>query len=724
LLALAGCLVFPLHSMDLAYLEGVGIPLPSGGVGIKDPADDPTGASAAKGSSGASPSDPEFPETGLYPGVKPTSSKKFGFLQEWVDHDLSEGQRCAGRKNRKGDIIRTRFPPEPNGYLHIGHAKSITINFGLAEAFGGRCHLRFDDTNPSTEETEFVESIKEDVRWLGHDPGQHVYFASEYFDQLYEWAELLIQKGMAFVDSESQKEMQEKRPEGIESKFRNRSPDENMKLVREMRAGKYKEGEHVLRMKGNMKNPNMSMRDMPLYRIMHKKHHRTGDKWCIYPLYDFAHGQEDAIEGITHSICTLEFECHRELYNWFTANLPIKERPKQIEMSRLNVTSFLTSKRKLKKLVDAKVVDGWDDPRMSTLCGLRRRGVVPEALKDFIFKCGVSRALNTIDVALLEDCIRDHLDPVVHRRMVVLNPLKVVIEDYPKGKEEKVEAANHPGNSELGNRQVVFSREVWIEQEDFREEASEDFFRLVPGGEVKLRYGYVIKVKEVVKNKAGEVVELKCTHDPASRDTMPADRKVKGVIHWVSASNAENHSVRLYNYLIHEDNAAAAEEEAKPEESLGEAAVGEDEAKMATFLKQVNPNSLVELQNAKFEAGIGAASPMDRFQFERNGFFIVDKYSKKGGPLIFNRTIGLKETAKGDNQRSRKDEQDKQKVEKDAKKKVDPRHMFKSETDQYSKFDDDGVPTHDRAGEALSKAKFKKLKAEWEKQKKVFEANK
>eukprot|EP00931_Biecheleriopsis_adriatica_P088743 TRINITY_DN62993_c0_g1_i1.p1 TRINITY_DN62993_c0_g1~~TRINITY_DN62993_c0_g1_i1.p1 ORF type:complete len:706 (+),score=171.12 TRINITY_DN62993_c0_g1_i1:71-2188(+) len=705
--------------MVRSYPDCDGIPLPTGAASIKDPANDPTGTFAGRVSStSASISDPEFPDSGLYPGIKSTSSKKFGFLQEWIIHDLSEGQRCAGRNNLKGDVIRTRFPPEPNGCLHIGHTKSILINFGLAEEFGGRCHLRFDDTNPSTEETSFVDSIKEDVRWLGLDPGEHVYYASDYFDQLYEWAELLIHEGRAFVDSETQEEMRVKRPEGIESKFRNRSPAENLKLFRDMRDGKYKEGEHVLRMKGDMQSPNMYMRDMPLYRIMHKSHHRTGNKWCIYPLYDFAHGQEDAIEEITHSICTLEFESHRELYNWFTANLPIKERPKQLEMSRLNVTTFLTSKRKLRELVKAKVVDGWDDPRMSTLCGLRRRGVVPEALKAFILKCGVTRAPNTIDVALLEDCIRDHLDPVVPRRMVVLRPLKVVIEDYPEGKEEKVEAENLPGNTKLGSRPMVFSREVWIEQEDFREQASEDFFRLVPGGEVKLKYSYVIKVKEVIKNEVGEVVELRCTHDPMSRDS----RRVKGVIHWVSASNAENHTVRLYNNLLCEDSAVAAEEDAKPE-VLEEAADGEDDLKMAAFLKQVNPNSLIELKDAKFEAGMGTASPMDRFQFERNGFFIVDKYSEKGGPLVFNRTIGLKDTAKGNNNRSRKDEQDKLKAEKEAKKNVDPRQMFKDKTD-YSAFDDDGIPTHDASGEVLSKAKIKKLTAEWKKQKRDFEANK
>jgi len=656
------------------------------------------------------------------------SSKQFGFLQEWITGDLAEGGRCAHRNGKKGDVIRTRFPPEPNGYLHIGHAKAICVNFGLAEEFGGRCHLRFDDTNPSTEETEYVESIIEDVKWLGHDPGEHIYYASSYFDKLYEWACLLIKAGKAFVDSETGAEMKEKRRAGVESKFRNRTPAENLKLFEEMRAGKYKEGEHVLRMKGDMSCPNMNMRDMPIYRIQHKKHHRTGDKWCIYPLYDFAHGEEDSIEGITHSICTLEFEGHRQLYNWFTANLPIDPRPFQLEMSRLNVTTFLTSKRKLLKLVQNKVVDGWDDPRMSTLSGLRRRGVSAEALRSFILKCGVSRANGIIDVALLEDCIRDNLEPIVQRRMVVLNPLKVVIESYPEGKEEKVEAQNHPADPSMGSRPMMFSREVWIEKEDFRENAPESYFRLVPGGEVKLRYSYVIKVKEVIKDKKGEVVELRCTHDPATRDAMPSDRKVKGVIHWVSGKHAVSHKVRLYSYLLNEaavaEQAAAAEANEEDADEEAEEPV-DDDAKMASFLKQVNPDSLVELTDAKFEKALTDVKKGERFQFERNGYFILDKYSPEKGTQIFNRILGMKESAakpkeEGAASRSRKDEQDKAKAEKEAKKNLDPRDMFRSQTDLYSKFDDDGVPTHDAAGEPLNKTRCKKLKQEWDKQKKLF----
>jgi len=658
------------------------------------------------------------------------ATRPFGFLQEIIETDLAAGGRCAGRNGRVGDVVRTRFPPEPNGYIHIGHAKSIIINFTLAQLYGGRCHLRFDDTNPAAEETEYVEAIKEDVKWLGFDWGEHLYFASSYFDQLYEWAEHLIKEGKAFVDSETKEEMKAKRSAGTESKFRTRTPDENLKLFREMRDGKYKEGEHVLRMKGDMTSPNMSMRDMPIYRIVHKSHHRTGDKWCIYPLYDFAHGQEDAIEGITHSICTMEFDSHRELYNWFTANLPINEAPLQFEFARLNVTNYLTSKRKLLKLVQAKVVDGWDDPRMSTLCGMRRRGVTSEALKSFVMKVGVTKQVSVTDVALLEDCIRNDLDPKVARRMVVLDPLKVVIEDYPKGKEEEVEAQNHPGVPEMGSRKVRFSGEVWIEREDFREDAPDSYFRLRPGGEVKLRYSYVIKVREVVKDPSGKVVELRCTHDPSTRDTMPTDRKVKGVIHWVSAKHASSHVVRLYDYLLKTDASAPPEEVA--EEAAEEEEDREDEGQADDFFKKINPHSLIEVADAKLEESLSAARPMDRFQFERNGFFIVDKYSPAAGPLIFNRTIGMKENSiKAEESvtavsRSRKEEQAKQAAEKEARRKIDPRQMFRTQVDDqgkplYTKFDDDGIPTHDQNGEALNKTRFKKLKQEWEKQRKVFE---
>jgi len=593
--------------------------------------------------------------------------------------------------------------------------------------YGGRCHLRFDDTNPAAEETEFVESIQEDVKWLGFDWGEHCYFASSYFDQLYEWAEHLIKVGKAYVDSENREEMAAHRGSvttpGTESKFRNRSVKENLDLFREMKAGKYQEGEHVLRMKGDMKSSNMNMRDMPIYRILHKEHHRTGNKWKVYPLYDFAHGQEDAIEGITHSICTLEFELHRELYNWFTANLPIETVPVQHEFARLNVTNFVTSKRKLKKLVDSKVVDGWDDPRMSTISGLRRRGVTPEALKTFILKCGVTKGISVTDVALLEDCIIKDLDAKVERRMVVLDPLKVVIENYPEGQEEAFEAMNHPSNPSMGTRKIMFAREVWIERSDFREEAPDSYFRLKPGGEVKLRYGFVLKFENMIKDATGKVVEVRCSYVPGSREA-----KCKGVIHWVSSKHGSNHKVRLYDYLLKTD------ESAPPEEAEDE---GEEvDSKADDFLKLVNPDSLTELTDAKLEALLSAAKPFDRFQFERNGYFVVDKYSAAGGPLVFNRIIGLKESGFAKEEtvagsataqaRSRKDEQAKQAADKEARKKIDPREMFRVQTTDdgkplYAQFDDDGVPTHDQNGEALNKTRCKKLKQEWEKQKKTFE---
>mmetsp|Transcript_118032 Transcript_118032/g.220563 ORF Transcript_118032/g.220563 Transcript_118032/m.220563 type:complete len:746 (+) Transcript_118032:70-2307(+) len=742
--------------MDLGYLRGLGLspstapislklpeeaasvaaPPAAGKAAAKPAADKKANKKAAGKAAAASPpaAKAEAKSKAAPKGVAkpadaaPKEKKAFGFLQEWIEGDLADGGRCAVRRPMKGDVIRTRFPPEPNGYLHIGHAKSITVNFGLAEMFGGRCHLRFDDTNPAAEETEFVESIKEDVRWLGFDWGEHCYFASNYFDQLYEWAEFLIKEGKAYVDSQTKEDIRKNRGNvttpGTNSPFRERSPDENMKLFREMRDGKYKEGEHVLRMKGDMTSSNMNMRDMPIFRILHKSHHQTGDKWCIYPLYDFAHGQEDAIEGITHSICTLEFEAHRELYDWFTNNLPIEEKPLQWEMGRLNVTTFLTSKRKLKKLVTAKVVDGWDDPRMSTLSGLRRRGVSPEALKTFILKVGVTRQITMSQVSLLEDCILKDLEAKCARRMVVLDPIKVVIEDYPQDKEEEVEAANHPQMAEMGSRKLKFSRELWIERDDFMEDAPESYFRLRPGGEVKLRYSYVIKVKDVVKDAKGIVTELRCTHDPDSRDGMPTDRKVKGVIHWVSAKHSVTHPVRLYDYLIKPqegDDAPPAEEVEEAEEDE-EAAEEDDDKKMREFLAQVNPESLIELKTAKLEAALAETKPFERFQFERNGYFVVDKYSKEGCP-IFNRIVKQKESSSRPDTvktASRKDEQAAAAAAKEAKKNIDPRQMFRAETDKYSQFDEDGVPTHDAEGLALNKTRCKKLKQEWEKQNKLF----
>lgn len=723
--------------MNSAYLSSIGIPFSSPVYNLKCPEDDlkNQGSTAATSSSGKAaavpkekPSPKAAPKAGAAQGkaaaAPPASGEKksFGFLQEQIDTDLAPGGRCADRVGRKGDVIRTRFPPEPNGYLHIGHAKSIFINFSLAEKYDGRCHLRFDDTNPAAEEQEYVDSIKEDVKWLGFDWGDHLYFASDYFDQMWDWAIHLVKTGHAYVDSQSGEEMRKNRGNvttpGTNSKYRDRSVAENMKLFQEMRDGKHKEGTHVLRMKGDMTSSNMNMRDMPIYRILHKHHHNTGNKWCVYPLYDFAHGEEDAIEGITHSICTLEFEAHRELYEWFHAHLPIPNPPKQFEFARLNLTNFVTSKRKLRMLVESGICDGWDDPRMSTLSGLRRRGVTSEAIKAFCGKIGVTKMNSTTDVALLEDCIRDDLDSKVHRKMVVLDPIKVIIEDYPKDKVEEVEALNHPQHPEMGSRKLKFSREVYIERDDFREDAPDSYFRLKPGGEVKLRYSYVIKFKEMKKNKAGEITELVCTHDPATRDELPKDRKVKGVIHWVSVKHAATAKVRLYEYVLKE-GAVPAEEPAEGEEDEE----AESDAKKKAFLKDVNPNSLVEPKEPKLEESLAKAKPMERFQFERNGFFCVDKYSK--GQPIFNRIIGLVESglkkAEGDSaSRSRKEEQAKQAADKEAKSKIDPKEMFKSQTDLYSKFDDDGIPTHDAQGEPIAKSKYKKLKQEWDKQAKLF----
>lgn len=724
---------------DLNYL---GIPMPTQTVELRLPeeADFAVGASSSKAASSKAASAPKekdavkvdkkatsstAPVTEKAPAASTAASKNF--LQEIIEKDLAKGGRCHSRNGKAGDVIRTRFPPEPNGYLHIGHAKSICINFGLAKQYGGRCHLRFDDTNPAAEETEYVESIQEDVKWLGFDWGEHLYFASSYFDQLYEWAEHLIREGKAYVDSQTAEECRKNRGSltvpGTDSPFRNRTADENLKLFREMRDGKYKEGEHLLRAKIDMKHPNMNMRDPPMYRILHKEHHRTGNKWCIYPLYDFAHGQEDAIEGITHSICTLEFEAHRALYDWYCDNLPIKERPLQFEFSRLNVTNTVMSKRKLLRLVKEKVVDGWDDPRMPTICGMRRRGVTPQALRNFVTRIGVTTSYSTVDVGLLEETIREDLEPTCFRRMAVLNPIKVVIEDYPEGKVEEVQAVNHPSRPEAGSRVLKFSREIYIERDDFSEDPPEGYFRLKPGGEVKLRFSYVIKLKEVIKGKNGEIQELRCTHDPATRDSLPTDRKVKGVIQWVSIAHCFKPTVRLYDYLLRTDTNAEV-----PTSPAVEDGDDEEEAKESKedFMKELNPESLIELKDACVEESLKTAQPAERFQFERTAFFVVDKYSKESN-VIFNRIVGLKEsTHKPDKDerseaRSRKDQQAKQAAEKEAKKNLDPKEMFKSQTDQFSTFDEDGVPTHDVAGEPLAKSRIKKLKQDWDKQKKLFE---
>ncbi|HVY61803.1 MAG TPA: glutamine--tRNA ligase/YqeY domain fusion protein, partial [Planctomycetota bacterium] len=527
--------------------------------------------------------------------------------------------------------VVTRFPPEPNGYLHIGHAKSICLNFGLAAKFGGATNLRFDDTNPSTEEVEYVESIMNDVRWLGFDWGSRLYYASDYFEKLYEWAELLIKKGKAYVCDLSVEQISEYRGNffkpGVESPDRGRSVEENLDLFRRMRAGEFADGTKTLRAKIDMQSPNMNLRDPPLYRIKKEHHHRTGDRWCIYPMYDYAHGQCDAIEGVTHSICTLEFENHRPLYDWCLDEIGIQPpRPKQIEFARLNISYTVLSKRKLLQLVGEKHVAGWDDPRMPTLAGLRRRGYTPEAIRAFAARIGVARRDNIVDMGVLELSIREDLEKRAARAMGVLRPLKVVIENYD-GSGESFDAPNHPDDPSMGSRKVPFSKVVWIERDDFREDPPKKFFRLAPGREVRLRYACLITCKEVVKDAKGEVVELRCTWDPASRGgNAPDGRRVKGTIHWVSAEHALDAEVRLYDRLF----SKADPDDVKP---------GED------WKKNLNPRSLEVLRGCKLEPSLAAAKPGDRYQLERMGYFCVDPDSGKDGRgPVFNRTVPLRDS--------------------------------------------------------------------------------
>ena len=480
-------------------------------------------------------------------GAAETREPGQDFIRDIVQADLASG---------KHKTVVTRFPPEPNGYLHIGHAKSICLNFGIAQEFGGRCHLRFDDTNPTKEEQEYIDSIMADVRWLGFDWGEHLYFASDYFETLYGWAEHLIEAGKAYVDDQSQEAMRASRgtltEPGTNSPFRDRSVEENLDLFRRMRAGEFPNGARVLRAKIDMALGNINLRDPVLFRILHAHHPRTGDTWCIYPSYDFAHGQSDAIEHITHSICTLEFEDHRPLYEWFLDNLPVPSRPRQYEFARLNITYTLLSKRVLTQLVAGKHVSGWDDPRMPTIAGLRRRGVPPAAIRDFARRVGVAKANSTVDYGMFEFCVREALNKTAQRRMGVLRPLKVVIENYPEGKVEELDAVNNPEDPEAGTRKIRFSRELWIERDDFMESPPKKFFRLSPGKEVRLRYGYFITCKEVVKDAHGEVVELRCTYDPLTRggNTPPDGRKVQATLHWVSAADAVDAEVRLYDQLF------------------------------------------------------------------------------------------------------------------------------------------------------------------------------
>jgi glutaminyl-tRNA synthetase len=548
------------------------------------------------------------------------------FIQEIINQDFQTG--------KYGNQVHTRFPPEPNGYLHIGHAKSICLNFGIAAKNGGQCNLRFDDTNPSKEDTEYVESIQEDIKWLGFDWEGRLFYASDYYERLYQYAEDLINAGKAFVCDLNPQAMREYRgtltEPGKDSPYRNRSIAENLDFFRRMRAGEFADGAKTLRAKIDMAAPNINLRDPVIYRILRAQHHRTGDKWCIYPMYDYAHPISDALEGITHSLCTLEFEDHRPLYNWVLENLDVPARPRQIEFARLNLTHTVMSKRKLLALVKENVVSGWDDPRMPTICGLRRRGYTPEAVRVFCEKIGVAKSNSTVDVALLEHCIREDLNRKAPRVMAVLHPLKVVIDNYPANQVEELDAEINPENLDLGTRKVPFSQVIYIEQEDFMEVPSKGYFRMTPGKEVRLKHAYYVKCESIVKDEAtGEVVEVHCTYDPASRGGWTNDgRKVKGTLHWVSAAQALDVEIRLFDHLFLTEEAAesSAEEETKN-----------------TGLAEFNPNSLVRLFACKVEPSVAGAQAGDRYQFLRQGYFCVDPDSRPGN-LVFNRTVGLKDS--------------------------------------------------------------------------------
>jgi glutaminyl-tRNA synthetase len=539
------------------------------------------------------------------------------FIRDIVAEDLATKRR---------DGVVTRFPPEPNGYLHIGHAKSICLNFGLAQEFGGRCHLRFDDTNPAKEEQEYIDAIERDVRWLGFDWGQYLFHASDYFEQLYRWAEYLIEQGKAYVDDTPAEQMQAMRgtltEPGQNSPFRERPVAETLDLFRRMRAGEFPNGARVLRAKIDMASGNINLRDPVLYRILHAPHPRTGTAWSIYPTYDFAHGQSDAIEHITHSICTLEFEDHRPLYDWFIENLPVPSRPRQYEFARLNLTYTVLSKRILTRLVQERHVDGWDDPRMPTLAGLRRRGVPPEALREFVKRIGVAKANSTVDVAMLEHAIRDQLNKISPRRMAVLRPLKVVIENYPEGRSEELDAANHPDDPSQGTRRIPFGRELYVERDDFMENPPKKFFRLAPGREVRLRWGYFITCREVVKNAAGEVVELRCTYDPVTRGgNAPDGRKVQATLHWVAARESLPAEIRTLNPLF----------------------LRPDPGANGDVMADLNPQSREIIAEARLEPSLAEAKPEQPVQFERQGYFCRDRDAAPGR-LVFNRTIGLRDS--------------------------------------------------------------------------------
>ena len=539
------------------------------------------------------------------------------FIRNIIASDLKDG---------RVETVVTRFPPEPNGYLHIGHAKSICLNFGVAQEFGGRCHLRLDDTNPTKEEQEYIESIKEDVRWLGFDWGEHLYFASDNFEQLYAWAEHLVKEGKAYVDDLSPEEIREYRgtltEPGRNSPHRDRTAEENLDLFRRMRSGEFPDASHVLRAKIDMSSGNINLRDPIIYRILHVAHPRTGDDWCIYPTYDFAHGQSDAIEHITHSLCTLEFADHRPLYDWFIEHLPVPSRPRQYEFSRLNLTHTVLSKRRLIQLVEGGHVRGWDDPRMPTISGLRRRGILASAIRDFVQRVGITKSDNVVELAYLEHCARDIMNKTAERRMAVLNPLKVTIENYPEDGSEELEAINNPNDESAGTRLVPFSRDLYIEREDFMEEPPRKFFRLAPGREVRLRYAYFITCTDVIKDDAGEVIELICTYDPETRGgNAPDGRKVKGTIHWVSVPHAIPAEVRLYDTLFTDE-----------EPSLGDG-----------FLKGLNENSLTVLENCHVEPSVADVKSGEPVQFERLGYFARDPDTTPGH-LVLNRTMTLRDS--------------------------------------------------------------------------------
>ena len=546
-------------------------------------------------------------------------SEPANFIEDFVEEH--------NRNGRFGGEVITRFPPEPNGYLHIGHAKSMCLNFGLADKYGGRCHMRFDDTNPAKEEEEYVESILEDVRWLGWDWGEHLYFASDHFDKLHDFAIDLIEKGKAYVDDLNQEQIRKYRgtltEAGVESPFRNRSVEDNLALFRGMKEGEFEEGTKVLRAKIDMASGNINMRDPVLYRILKTPHHRTGEQWVIYPMYDFAHGQSDSIEGVTHSICTMEYEDHRPLYDWFLDNLD-EYHPQQIEFARLNLSNTVLSKRKLVQLVREGHVGGWDDPRMPTLAGLRRRGYTPESIRNFCEQVGVAKRQNVIDIAMLEHAVRDDLNASALRRLAVLRPLKVVIENYPEGQTEELDAINNPEDQEAGTRKLPFSRELYIERDDFMEDPPRKFFRLAPGREVRLRYGYFITCTDIIKDDAGEVVELRCTYDPETRGGQAPDgRRVRGTIHWVSAEHAISAEVRLYEHLFTSE---------RPDD--------DDD-----FMTTLNPDSLQVILDAMVEPSLADVVPGEKIQFERTGYFAVDPDSRPGGP-VFNRTVTLRDTWK------------------------------------------------------------------------------